>query len=69
MELWLLISIFIILIVWINALWVFNGIDFFNSEIEEKDKTIKRMEVWVQNQIDREKELLERIKYLESLTK
>ncbi len=44
-------------------------IDDLEDKIEEKGKTIKRMEVWVQNQMDREKELLERIKYLESLTK
>ncbi len=39
------------------------------SHNKEQNKILKRMEVWVQNQMDREKELLEKIKYLESLTK
>ncbi len=40
-----------------------------NDLIDTQQRTISRMEVWIQNQMDREKELLERIKYLESLTK
>jgi hypothetical protein len=39
------------------------------SHNKEQNKILKRMEIGVQNQMDREKELLERIKYLESLTK
>lgn len=40
-----------------------------NDLIDTHERTISRMEVWIQNLMDREKELLERIKYLESLTK
>lgn len=37
-----------------------------NEIIDSKEKTIERMKVWQKNQEDREKQLLERIKFLES---
>ena len=40
-----------------------------DDKIDTLDRTIERMKVWQKNQEDREKQLLERIKFLESNNK
>jgi len=50
---------------WIIA-WVITILVYNDDKIDTLDRTIERMKVWQKNQEDREKQLLERIKFLES---
>ena len=43
--------------------------EVYEKRIQELQRIIERMKVWQKNQEDREKQLLERIKFLESNNK
>lgn len=49
------------IIAWVITIWVYK-----DDKIDTLDRTIERMKVGQKNQEDREKQLLERIKFLES---
>lgn len=49
------------IVTWAVPLWMYK-----DDEIDSLERTIARMKVWQKNQEDREKQLLERIKFLES---